>query len=227
MEELERLAELDLEADGLEPGTQVAYSESGLVGRHASCLPDELDRAFCPDLRVEEIRLAEGESPSGSQMREGVREAGVEIDVVQDADPDDRVELASFELLACFHVPNDDLGPVADAFPCNRGRRVAQLDRDEIASALEQALGELTGAAAQLEAADAGPEVRVVDQEPRAPICAARARSARPAPDTLLAGGDQLALPALVVVSLAYFGSSPCDSAYLIAASVIGSRRYG
>jgi multidrug efflux pump subunit AcrA (membrane-fusion protein) len=45
------------------------------------------------------------------------------------------------------------------------GRRLAQLDRDELTATLDQAGRELARAAAELEAADAGTEVRVLGQE--------------------------------------------------------------
>jgi hypothetical protein len=227
VQELEGPAQLDLQPDCLEPGAQVAGPEGGLVRGHVSGPADHLERALGPDLRVEEVRLAERESPAQSQVLEGPCEARVEVDVVQDADPDDRVELASLEALSGLDVPDHDLRAVADPLSGDGGGGLAQLDRDELAATLEQPGGELARAAAELEAADAGTEVRLLDQELRSPLCAQQTRAAGPAPDALLAGGDQLALPALVVVPLAYFGSRPCASAYLSAASVIGSRRYG
>ena len=42
-------------------------------------------------------------------------QARVEVDVVEDADADDRVELASFETFAGLDVADDDLGAIADA----------------------------------------------------------------------------------------------------------------
>ena len=38
-----------------------------------------------------------------------MREARVEVDVVEDADADDRVELAALEAFARLDVPDDDL----------------------------------------------------------------------------------------------------------------------
>jgi len=227
MQKLERAAELDIEPGRFEPRAEPVRAKGGLVRRHTPCSPDDLDPAFRPDLWVGEVRLAEREATPGPQMREGVLEAGVEIEVVQDADPDDRVELASLEPLTGLDVPDDDFRAVADSLAGDRCGRLAQLDRDELAAAREEARRELTGAATELEAADAGHKARLVDQEPPSPLGADRTRRARPAPDVLLAGGDQLALPALVFVALAYLGSRPCDSAYVTAASVIGSRRYG
>jgi hypothetical protein len=165
VEKLERLAQLDLEPDRLESSAQVACAEGGLVGGHVSGPTDDLERALGPDLRVEQVRLAEGEAPTWSQVRKGLREARVEVDVVQHADPDDRVELASLEAFAGLDVPDHDLRPVTDPLAGDGGRRLAQLDRDELTATLDQVGREPARAAAELEAADTGTEVRLPDQE--------------------------------------------------------------
>ena len=81
-----------------------------------------------PDLRVRDVRLAEREAAAGPQQREGLGEVRVEIDVVQDADADDRVELAPLEAFAGLDVPDHDSRAVADPLSGERGGLLAQVD---------------------------------------------------------------------------------------------------
>src|SRR3954470_12168669 len=109
------------------------------------------DAALGVHLRVQQIRLTEGEPAAASQPRERVLEAPVEVDVVQHAYADDGVERPAVEAFARLRVSDDDLGGAVDPGPGERGGRRAELERGESGRVL-QPHGELTGAAAQLEA---------------------------------------------------------------------------
>src|SRR3954451_6221656 len=87
------------------------------------------DAALGVHLRVQQIRLAEGEPAAGSQARERVLEAPVEGDVVQHAYADDGVERPLVETFARLRVSDDDLGGVVDPGSGAFGGRRAELER--------------------------------------------------------------------------------------------------
>ena len=67
------------------------------------------------------------------------RRHSVEVDVVEDADADDRVELAPLEPFAGLDVADDDLRAVADALAAALDARLADVDRGERAAATRRA----------------------------------------------------------------------------------------
>src|SRR4051812_7546907 len=142
------------------------------------------DAALGVHLRVRQIRLAEGEPAAGSQARERVLEAPVEVDVVQYAYADDGVERPLVETFARLRVSDDDLGGGVDPGSGAFGGRRAELERGEPGRVL-QPHGELTSPAAELEALNPWGQAGGGLQEARPPVGAAGARRARPAPPRL------------------------------------------
>lgn len=195
MEELERLADLDDEARMLDESPQLPRQEGRLVLRLVEAPGDEADVLHRPDLRVRHVRFAEGEAAPGEEQRKRAPQTEIHVDVVEDADADNRVEPPALQSLAGLDVPDDDLRALSQSLAAARGGRIAELDGDEGAPRLGDASRELARAAPELEAAHPRPEPRCLDEELGAALGADLAGRARPAPDSLEPSRDDLVAP--------------------------------
>jgi hypothetical protein len=140
--------------------------------------------------------------------------------VVEDGDADDRVELAAFEPLAGLDVPDDHVGPVADALPAPLDARLADVDGGELAARLDEAPCELARAAAELEGMHAGRESRGLGEKGGAPCGADLPRVARPSPRLLeVARGEALSLTTLGCVAVAAHHGSVTPGPLMISAT--------
>ena len=180
------------EARALEARPQLVRLERRLVRRH---VPQPTSGTRCRSAHTCGFAMfgsLNAKRPPGCSSENVSRERRVQVDVVEHADADDRVELALRAPRPSRRSRRRPRRTVADARAASAAV-LAQLDGDELAAGLDQPLGELTGSAAELEAAHARREPRCSSAELGAPRGARCAGRARPAPDVLLA--DAIASP--------------------------------
>src|SRR5215204_3933459 len=157
MEELVGLARRYGEAGALESRAELVDAKCRLVRRHLPHLRDDTDVTLGPHLRAAHVRLAEREVPTAAKTRERRVEARIEIDVMQHADADDRVE-RPFDAGVAFDVADDNLGAVAKAPAADRRGRLADVHGRQGAPRFHQPGGELARPAPELEDRDLGAE---------------------------------------------------------------------
>jgi hypothetical protein len=169
---------------------------------HVTAASDPTDVALGPDLRIRHVRLREREASAGTQERKGLPQREPDVEVVQDADAHDRIELAALEARAGLGVADHDLGAAVGAFPADPRRRLAQLQRRQLAPGRGQSGRELARARSQFQTAHAGSDSRRPDQKIGSARGANTAGRPGPAPHLLEARGDRLALQLLARVAL-------------------------
>src|SRR5258708_21279099 len=162
---------------------------------------DRRDVPFRPDLRVPHVGLREREPPAWAQECERVAQAESDVEVMKDADTDDRVVSPCRDPLGCLDVADDDRSNGAESLASDRSSRLAQLDRDELTAGVGEQRGERAGPATELETDDPGSEPSRRNEHRPTARGAPRPRGSGPAPGVFVTRADQLSLTTLCLVA--------------------------